>query len=99
MAIKAVTIIKKGEGNLGASRARGASNAISISKIKKRIIVIKKRIENGARAFVNGSKPHSKGVDFSRSFECVLCRSSETIISAVAITVERIRRALRAFNS
>ena len=41
--------------------------ATSISKIRKIKVVIKKRIEKGARAFFTGANPHSKGVGFSRS--------------------------------
>lgn len=38
---------------------------ISISKIKKIIVIIKNRKENGRREMENGSNPHSKGVYFS----------------------------------
>lgn len=45
----------------------GRIKAISMSKIKKIKVVIKKRSEKGLRAFLKGEKPHSKGVIFSRS--------------------------------
>jgi hypothetical protein len=44
----------------------GISNTISISKTIKIIANKKNRIENGIRALWLGSKPHSKGDDFSR---------------------------------
>lgn len=41
--------------------------AISTSKIKKTIVIIKKRKENGIRVEEKGSNPHSNGEVFSRS--------------------------------
>jgi len=46
----------------------GTSKIISISKTIKMIARRKNRIENGIRALWLGSKPHSNGDDFSRSF-------------------------------
>lgn len=43
----------------------GNNKAISTSKIKKSTTNKKKRVENGERIFLIGSKPHSKGVSFS----------------------------------
>lgn len=45
----------------------GKIKAISTSKIKKIIAIKKNRNEKGSRAELIGSKPHSKGDDFSRS--------------------------------
>lgn len=44
----------------------GINSTISISKTMKIIAKRKNRIENGIRALWLGSKPHSKGEDFSR---------------------------------
>jgi hypothetical protein len=46
---------------------KGRRIAISTSKIKKIIVIIKNRRENGIREDEKGSNPHSKGEDFSRS--------------------------------
>jgi hypothetical protein len=46
---------------------RGIISTISISKIIKITANKKNRKENGIRALRLGSKPHSKGDDFSRS--------------------------------
>ena len=45
----------------------GISNTVSISNTIKIIASRKNRIENGIRAVLLGSNPHSKGDDFSRS--------------------------------
>lgn len=45
----------------------GRRMAISTSKIKKIIAIIKNRKEKGIREFEKGSNPHSNGEDFSRS--------------------------------
>lgn len=44
----------------------GMRSAISISKIRKITARIKNRREKGIRADERGSKPHSKGEDFSK---------------------------------
>lgn len=44
----------------------GINNAISISKIKKIIVIIKNRNENGIRLKKIGLNPHSKGDIFSK---------------------------------
>ena len=46
---------------------KGINKIISTSKIKKITANKKKRIEKGARVWIEGSKPHSKGEFFSRS--------------------------------
>ena len=48
-------------------RGIGISKTISISKTKKITAKRKNRRENGIRADLLGSKPHSNGEDFSRS--------------------------------
>jgi hypothetical protein len=48
-------------------KGKGKINAISISKTKKITARRKNRRENGIRADLLGSNPHSKGEDFSRS--------------------------------
>jgi len=47
---------------------RGMSKVISISKIRKINLIIKKWVLNGVWLFDIGSNPHSNGDDFSRSF-------------------------------
>jgi len=47
----------------------GKIKAISTSKIKKIIAIIKNRIEKGSREEFDGSNPHSKGELFSRSIK------------------------------
>lgn len=46
----------------------GKMKEISISKIRNRILIKKKWIENGDRADDEGSNPHSNGEVFSRFF-------------------------------
>lgn len=48
-------------------RGSGIRRTISISKTRKITASKKKRSEKGIRAEDFGSKPHSKGADFSRS--------------------------------
>ena len=45
----------------------GKRSAISTSKIRKITAIRKNRNENGNRAELFGSNPHSKSEDFSRS--------------------------------
>ena len=45
----------------------GMRRIISTSKIKKMTASRKNRIEKGARVWIEGSNPHSKGEFFSRS--------------------------------
>lgn len=70
----------------------GKRRAISTSKIKKITAMRKKRVENGNRADLFGSNPHSNGEFFSRSmkvfFESVVAsmiimRDNEIIIIAI----------------
>ena len=46
---------------------KGSKRIISTSKIKKITAKRKNRIEKGARVWIEGSNPHSKGEFFSRS--------------------------------
>lgn len=50
-------------------KGRGKIKAISMSNTRKITANRKKRKENGMRADLFGSKPHSNGEDFSRSEE------------------------------
>lgn len=56
---------------------RGRIRAISISKIKKIILIMKNRKEKGRREDEKGSNPHSKGDLFSRSWKCFLLKRVE----------------------
>lgn len=61
----------------------GISRTISISNTIKMIASRKNRIENGIRAVLLGSKPHSNGDDFSRS---VLDRAAR-MLAAIKMTI------------
>lgn len=50
-------------------KINGIKSVISISKIKKINLIIKKWVLNGNRFLEIGSKPHSKGDVFSRSWK------------------------------
>lgn len=70
---------------------RGIISTISISKIIKITANKKNRSENGMRALRLGSKPHSKGDDFSRSaLERILRACAAINVSLVKITVKII---------
>jgi hypothetical protein len=68
MATKTIDVFVSGRG-LGIFRisGRGRIRAISTSKIRKITAMRKNRKENGSRADLVGSNPHSKGDIFSRS--------------------------------
>lgn len=61
-------IIKRCSGVEDIIKGIGINNTISMSNTRKITARRKNRVENGRRALSFGSKPHSKGVDFSRSF-------------------------------
>lgn len=62
-------------------RGAGIKRTISISNTRKITASKKNRVEKGRRALSFGSKPHSNGVDFSRSFSLrELSRKASTII-------------------
>ena len=75
----------------------GKINAISTSKIKKITAIKKNRKENGIRADLFGSNPHSNGDLFSRSlisfFDSVVARIITIIgiINLIKILVDKIR--------
>lgn len=76
----------------------GKISAISTSKIKKIIAIIKNRNENGRREDSEGSNPHSYGDLFSRSIKAFLANKDARSITIAAIrktivamiTVEKI---------
>lgn len=79
----------------------GNTSATSISKIRKIRVVIKNRSEKGARAFLKGENPHSKGVIFSRSLIdfslvniVVVTKikeiSPETVVKVASITINNL---------
>lgn len=63
----------------------GKIKAISTSKIKKIIAIIKNRKEKGNREDSDGSNPHSKGDLFSRSIKAFLDKIEANTITIVAI--------------
>jgi hypothetical protein len=63
----------------------GKIKAISTSKIKKIIVIKKNRIEKGIREEFIGSKPHSKGDVFSRSFNDFFDNSDAKYITIIEI--------------
>lgn len=60
----------------------GINKAISISNTKNRTAKIKNRKENGIRAELCGSNPHSNGVDFSKFTSIFLFKINVAIIMA-----------------
>lgn len=68
MRINSEEVIKRGRFKFILRKIKGISNVISISKIKKIRLIIKNWILKGIRFGDNGSKPHSNGDDFSRSW-------------------------------
>jgi hypothetical protein len=72
----------------------GRRIAISTSKIKKIIPIMKNRRENGIRDKEKGSNPHSKGELFSRSSRLFfLVIEASRIIVADKATIKKRRRA------
>jgi hypothetical protein len=61
----------------------GSNRAISTSKIRKITAIRKNRIENGSRADLFGSNPHSNGDLFSRSSIFFFDKSDVNIMTAV----------------
>lgn len=68
-------------------KINGKIKAISISKIKKIIVIKKKCNENGIRADDLGSNPHSNGEFFSRSINDFLERIIDIIIIIFEIII------------
>lgn len=69
---------------------RGINRIISISKTRKITASRKNRRENGIRAEDFGSKPHSNGVDFSRSVFFFNDRVSAAVITIIGKMVANI---------
>lgn len=69
----------------------GNKRAISTSKIKKMTVIKKKWREKGIRDDEIGSKPHSKGEDFSRSEKDFFDRIRDIIIIKLAIIKFRVK--------
>jgi hypothetical protein len=61
----------------------GSSNAISTSKIRNITAIRKNRSENGSRADLFGSNPHSNGELFSRSSIFFLDRMDVIIMMTI----------------
>ena len=74
---------------------RGSRMAISTSKIKKMIAIMKKRKENGIREVENGENPHSKGEVFSRSRLVFFPRRVAVIIIVSAKTKIAISKLIK----
>jgi hypothetical protein len=62
-----INLIHKVDNLIEKITGRGIISVNSISKIKKITAIKKNRTENGSRADLLGSNPHSKGEGFSRS--------------------------------
>lgn len=69
----------------------GMRRAISISKTKKITAKRKNRREKGIRAEFLGSKPHSKGLDFSRSIDEFMAASFAIVNTTAPIIRARIK--------
>lgn len=65
----------------------GKISAISTSKIKKITAIKKKCNEKGIRDELNGSNPHSKGDDFSRSINLFFEIKERIIINKIKIVI------------
>lgn len=89
MSVRA-TVDTEGKSETEDRRPSGKRSAISTSKIRNTRAIRKNRSEKGARAFLIGSNPHSKGVSFSRSLLDFIL----VIISSMAIS-EGMRRVIR----
>lgn len=63
----------------------GINKAISISKIKKIIVIKKNRIENGIRLKNIGLNPHSNGDIFSKLIFCFIEIIKEIFIIIIEI--------------
>lgn len=74
-------------------KGAGIKSTISISKTRKITARRKKRIEKGIRAFLLGSKPHSKGEHFSRSSDerNEIVRASNKTTIGIIRAVNKVR--------
>lgn len=69
---------------------KGRIRAISTSNTRNKIVTMKNRNENGARAFLQGSNPHSKGDNLFRFFEFIpATQASEASRAAIAIEIAK----------
>lgn len=66
-------------------RGMGRIREISTSKIRKITAIRKNRRENGSRADLVGSNPHSKGDIFSRSMSVFFARMMISVMSTIMI--------------
>jgi hypothetical protein len=75
----------------------GNSRAISTSKFKKITSIRKNRSENGSRADLLGSNPHSNGDLFSRS--SLFSDRNDVSIMIIVVSVSVIIVAVSIFNT
>lgn len=83
-------------GSIVAMRGVGRRIAISTSKIRNTIVIIKNRNENGIREEEKGSNPHSNGDSFSRSDELFFLIMDAVKITRVAMIITAKMRMLSA---
>jgi hypothetical protein len=65
----------------------GSISTISMSKIRKIIVILKNRNLKGLRVIICGSNPHSKGDDFSLSLRVFFLKIKQMAIRAMTIVV------------
>lgn len=75
----------------------GISSTISISNTIKIMASRKNRIENGIRAVLLGSNPHSNGVDFSRSSVDRAAKAHAAINTSNGIVIDNIKMVVAKF--
>lgn len=88
MAVKCVLLLE-------IIRGLGSKITISISKTRKRTAKTKNRVENGTRADLLGSNPHSKAEDFSRLRPSFI-EIAQAMVSTKEARVEASRIIIRA---
>nr|AGJ50261.1 NADH dehydrogenase subunit 3 [Pontoscolex corethrurus]AGJ50262.1 NADH dehydrogenase subunit 3 [Pontoscolex corethrurus]AGJ50263.1 NADH dehydrogenase subunit 3 [Pontoscolex corethrurus]AGJ50264.1 NADH dehydrogenase subunit 3 [Pontoscolex corethrurus]AGJ50265.1 NADH dehydrogenase subunit 3 [Pontoscolex corethrurus] len=66
----------------------GINSTISMSNTMKMIASSKNRMENGIRAMLLGSNPHSNGEDFSRSWVDRFRSNSEVMSSTLGMMMD-----------
>lgn len=93
---KTLLKIKKGEAK---DRRMGIGSiiTISISKTKKIIAILKNCKENGVRAIVLGSNPHSKGEVFSLSIHLFLEKKRKALITNKLRSKKKIKNLITLF--
>jgi hypothetical protein len=80
-------IIRCEGGDIARIRGAGINRTISMSNTRKMTANRKNRVEKGRRALSFGSKPHSNGVDFSRSLSLRELRIKARAIIRIATRV------------